>query len=348
MTTDILFSVVNHVGFITLNRPQAFNALNLPMIQALYQQLLAWQGDKNIHAVVIQASECKAFCAGGDVRWLYKIGHSHLTSALSFFEQEYQLNQLIHDYPKPYIAMMDGITMGGGVGISLHGSHAIATERFVFSMPETAIGFFPDVGASYLLTRCPDETGIYLGLTGHRLNAEEAHELGLVKQVVQSIDIPLILEALTGADLSQNATEKVTSCLEPWTKPELNSPIHEHRSLIKQCFQHASMPQIMQALQDTSEEWGRKTYHLLTKHSPLSLCIALKQLRMVHQLSLKECLKIDAMLVRHFMQGHDFYEGVRAVLVDKDHTPHWQPKRLDAISSQMVEAYFNDSLIPSY
>ncbi len=340
--TDVLFSVANQVGLITLNRPHAFNALNLSMIQAIYQQLLAWQRDDDVHLVVIQSVECKAFCAGGDVRWLYETGRTDLTLALSFFEQEYRLNQLIHDYPKPYIALMDGMTMGGGVGISLHGSHAIATEKFVFSMPETAIGFFPDIGASYLLKHCPDETGIYLGLTGQRLNAEESLELGLVKQVIHSSDIPLILEALIKADLGENTFEKVTNALAGWVKPVLNSSIQMHRPLIKQCFQHRSISDIMAALKNTGEDWGDETYHSLTKRSPLSLCVTLRQLRMVNESSLKECLSIDGMLVKHFMQGHDFYEGVRALLIDKDQKPDWQPKCLDDISYQLVDAYFTE------
>ena len=169
MTDDIVFERKQQIGLITLKRPQALNALTLPMIKALQQQLLQWEGDKSIHAVVIQADVGKAFCAGGDVRWLYESGLAKNPEQMQFFWHEYRLNHTIHQFKKPYIALMNGITMGGGVGISLHGSHPVATENFVFAMPETGIGFFPDIGASYLLARCPGQTGIYLGLTGNNL-----------------------------------------------------------------------------------------------------------------------------------------------------------------------------------
>lgn len=340
VTADVLFSVEKHVGVVTLNRPKALNALNFSMIQALYQQLLQWQHDDDIHAVVIQAAEGKAFCAGGDIKWLYETGKSNLALALSFFEQEYRLNQLIHDYPKPYIAIMNGMTMGGGVGVSLHGSHPVATQQFVFAMPETTIGFFPDIGASYLLAHCPDETGIYLGLTGERLNAEEAFELGLVKHVVQATDVSLLLQALVAADLSRNSAQKVTACLEAFTKPKLNSSIHAHRSMINQCFQYNSMQSILQALQEMDDAWSTNHLNLLKQRSPLSLCVTLKQLKAAKALSLEACLAMDMTLVKHFMQGHDFYEGVRALLIDKDQTPRWQPAHWDATIDQMVADYF--------
>ncbi len=340
VTADVLFSVEKQVAFITLNRPKALNALNFSMIQALYQQLLEWQQDDDIHAVVIQAAEGKAFCAGGDIKWLYETGKNDVALALSFFEQEYRLNQLIHNYPKPYVAIMDGMTMGGGVGVSLHGSHPIATSQFVFAMPETAIGFFPDIGASYLLARCPDDTGIYLGLTGQRLNAEEAFELGLVKQVVQTSDVPLLLQALVAADLSQNSAQKVTACLEAFTRPSIPSPIHPYRSMINQCFQYTSMSQIVHALQQVDDDWSNKTQNELKKRSPLSLCVTLEQLQRAKALPLDACLAMDMTLVKHFMRGHDFYEGVRALLIDKDQAPKWQPAELNSMMDHMTNGYF--------
>lgn len=169
MTEEVLFSQEGQLGFITLNRPKALNALTLTMIMALQKQLSIWKEDYSIKAVVVQAVPGNAFCAGGDIRWLYNAGRSKDSEQMQFFWHEYRLNHFIHHFGKPYISLLDGITMGGGVGISLHGSHPVASERFVFAMPETGIGFFPDIGASYLLNRCPGFLGVYLGLTGNKL-----------------------------------------------------------------------------------------------------------------------------------------------------------------------------------
>lgn len=340
MTADVLFSVENQVGLITLNRPQAFNAVNVSMVQAMYQQLLAWQHDEAIHAVVIQAAGDKAFCAGGDVRWIYEHGKKEPDLALSFFELEYRLNQLIADYPKPYIALINGITMGGGVGLSLHGSHPVATERFIFAMPETAIGFFPDIGASYLLARCPDNFGVYLGLTGHRVNAQDAFELGLIKHIITSSDLSHLLQALISADLKSSSKQSVTDCIQKFTKPTLPSSLQQHAQTIRACFQFNSIDEIIQALQAKQDAWCLQTLAVLKQRSPLSLSITLKQLRAAKGLSLDACLATDKILVRHFIQGDDFYEGVRAVLIDKDQTPHWQPADLNAVSDQLVNSYF--------
>ena len=340
--TDVLFDQKQHLGIITLSRPNALNALTLPMIKAIQRQLDAWKSDQSIHAVLIKSDCEKAFCAGGDVRWLYEKGQHHDAELMQFFWHEYRLNYSIQHYPKPYIALMDGMTMGGGVGVSLHGSHPIASERFKFAMPETTIGFFPDIGASHLLSRCPGEIGAYLGLTGNRLNAEDARFCGLVKAIVPSEHFADLILALTNADLSDNAYEKVDACIASMSKttPVTDAPIQAHLDTINTCFAPRSMNEIMSHLEHINIEWASALFVDLLAKSPLSLTVTLEQLRRAKSLSMADCLKMDYCLVGHFMKDNDFYEGVRALLIDKDKSPKWQPANLAQVSQAMAANYF--------
>ncbi|KTC94514.1 enoyl-CoA hydratase/isomerase family protein [Legionella erythra] len=340
MTADILFSRQRHLGIVTLNRPDALNALTLPMIKAMQHQLLQWQKDNAIHAIVIQAEPGKAFCAGGDVRWLYEAGRKKDPEQMQFFWHEYRLNHFIHQLNKPYIALMDGITMGGGVGVSLHGSHPVASERFVFAMPETGIGFFPDIGASYLLARCPGQAGIYLGLTGNRLNVEEALTMQLVKQHVPSQQFPDLLNALIGADLSNDAYRAVDDCLSRFAARRSNAEIENHLAEIDHCFRYPHVESILDSLLEIDSEWTKNIASKLHEKSPLSLKITLEQIHKAKTLSMAECMKMDYCLVSHFMKDEDFYEGVRALLVDKDKAPKWRPDCLERVTSAKVADYF--------
>lgn len=337
---NIGFSREGHIGLITLQRVQALNALTLPMIIALQRQLSDWQQDTSIHAVVIQAAPGKAFCAGGDVRWIYDAGLAGQPEQLQFFWHEYRLNYFIHQFGKPYIALMDGITMGGGVGISLHGSHPVASERFVFAMPETSIGFFPDVGASYLLSRCRGDFGVYLGLTGSRLGAMDARALGLVNQVIASDQFQNTLNALIEADLSTDAHSRVDACLARFAMSSASSQIISMEKAIHQAFNQVDVESIMTALSVMDDPWGRDILGTLQQKAPLSLKVTLTQLQKAKSLQMAECIQMDYCLVGHFIRDHDFYEGVRALLVDKDKTPHWQPNTLLAVTPRMVADYF--------
>lgn len=340
MDADIVFTCERHIGLITLNRPQALNALTLSMIMALQQKLLAWKNDNNIHAVVIQAAPGKAFCAGGDVRWLYDRGREKGPQPMQFFWHEYRLNHYIHHFNKPYIAMMDGINMGGGVGVSLHGSHPVASEHFTFAMPETSIGFFPDIGASYLLSHCPGQFGAYLGLTGNRLGAGDAYQLGLVKQVISSSQFPELLSYLIDMELSKDAHVQVSACLQRFALKEYAAPIMEHQAAINTCFGYQDVESIMQELAILDDDWHRETMHNLLKKAPLSLKVTLAQIQKAKGMSLADCLKMDYCLASHFMQDQDFYEGVRALLVDKDKNPRWQPSFLSNVNDATVADYF--------
>jgi len=337
---DILFTTMQHIGVITLNRPKALHALTFAMIKALTTQLQRWQDDHDVHAIVIRAAGSKAFCAGGDVRAIYDLGRHDVAKALDFFHHEYQLNQQIFNYPKPYIALMDGITMGGGVGISLHGSYPVASENFVFAMPETSIGFFPDVGASYLLSRCVDNVGIYLGLTGNRIAVADALELGLIKYIIPQERHDALLFKLSAADLSTDAHTRVGALLQEMSEPCALTQQIGYLAYTRQCFDYQDLAAIFAALAQGNTIWHSEVSQQLLQKSPLSLHVTLKQLHSAQNMNLSECLSMDYKLAKHFMLGHDFYEGVRALLIDKDKTPHWDPAVWTDVTTAMVHNYF--------
>lgn len=343
MTEELLFSQEGQLGFITLNRPKALNALTLSMIMALQKQLSIWKEDNSIKAVVVQAVPGNAFCAGGDIRWLYNSGRSKESEQMQFFWHEYRLNHFIHHFGKPYISLLDGITMGGGVGISMHGSHPVASERFVFAMPETGIGFFPDIGASYLLNRCPGFLGVYLGLTGNKLGPHDAKKAGLVKQVVFTEQMKSMIDALKNEDLSEDAFSRVDHCISSFTSDGLSTEASQIKPLIDVCFSKPTVELIRESLQSTEGVWALGVDNALLQKSPLSLKITLAQLQKAKGLSLAECLKMDFDLAGHFMQGSDFYEGVRSLLINKDKNPQWKPSSLDLVTDTMVVNYFERS-----
>lgn len=298
MLVDLIFEQKEHLGIITLNRPNAFNALTLPMIKELQLQLLNWASDDTIAIVVIQSNHNKVFCAGGDVRWLYSANY---IDQIQFFWHEYRLNHYIHNYPKPYIALLNGITMGGGVGISLHGKYPIISENFIFAMPETSIGFFPDVGSSYLLTRCNNDIGTALGLTGQRINAAESIQCGLIKYIIKYADFNNFIQQLRFININTNINNQIEECIKQF--------------IVKiESFDYDSL--FIHKIADSSIAVSNK--------SPFSVKITTEQLQRAKHLNFTECLMMDYILAKHFMRGMDFYEGVRALLIDKDQKPKWQ------------------------
>lgn len=343
MTEEVLFTQEGHLGCITLNRAGALNALTLPMIVALQKQLELWKEDNTIHAVILRAAPGNAFCAGGDVRWLYGSGRGKDSEQMQFFWHEYRLNHFIHQFGKPYISLMDGLTMGGGVGISMHGSHPVASERFIFAMPETSIGFFPDIGASYLLTHCPGFLGMYLGLTGNRLGPQDAMKAGLVKQIISSEQMQQMVNQLTTMDLSEDAYARVDQCLKAYARPHSNEELSQIKPLIDVCFSQLSIEMIRTSLRSSDGAWAEGVDNTLGQKSPLSLKVTMSQLQRAKELSLAECLKMDFDLVGHFMSDNDFYEGVRALLIEKDKNPQWNPSSLNLVPESMVVNYFERS-----
>ncbi len=341
MGEEILFSVKNHIGFVLLNRPQALHALSFSMFKALSSQLKAWQADDTVHAVVIQAAPAKLFCAGGDVRWVYDVGQKDPSEALQLFHCEYQLDYLTADFKKPYIALMDGVNIGGGIGITLHGSHRVASERFAFCMPEVSIGFFPDIGASHLLSTCPSGFGLYLGLTGHRVNAADSKAFGLIDYTIPSHVFDRVIEDLLEANLSLDAHKAVSRCLAAYDTSMPSGTAASQADSVSLFFEDkSSLMEVLNDLKADKSAFASSAYAHLLQQSPLSLHITFEQLKRAKGMGLADCLAMDYALTYHFLHGHDFYEGVRARLVDKDKTPKWEPRTLDAVLSADVSRYF--------
>jgi len=341
---DVLFSVEDNMGLITLNRPKALNALTMMMFGAIYEQLQAWQHDADVHAVVIQAAPGRVFCAGGDVRWVFDVGRDDPLVPMRLFKHEYRLNHLISTFGKPYIALMDGLTIGGGVGITLHGSHAVASEQFAFMMPEASIGFFPDIGASYLLTACPGGFGLYLGLTGRRLKSADAYAMGLVQYTVPADKFPMVLAQLRERDLSEHAAQHVAACLESYQCRMSEGSAPAEAGAVCDAFENkANLAEVFEALDQQKTTWADETKALLLEQSPLSLHVTFEQLKRAKNLSLAECLSMDYGLTYYFLKDHDFYEGVRARLVDKDKSPQWSPSAWKDVRVEHVAQYFEPS-----
>lgn len=347
---DVLCETRGAVGFITLNRPQALNALTLPMIRALTACLLAWREDAQVKAVAIRGSNKAgpfgAFCAGGDIRFFHQALLSGDPAPEDFFTEEYTLNYLIHSYPKPYIAFMDGVVMGGGMGISQGASHRLVTQRSKFAMPETAIGLFPDVGGGYFLSRCPGFAGEWLALTGTSVGAAEAIQLGLADHCLDAGRLPQAWDALVDIDLleaDQTAGWLAEfSCLDAATTP-LDS------SLIDAFFSLDSVGAIVQALEADASDWARRTAAQLRQRSPLMLHVALEHIRRARQLTVAQDLCLERDIMRHcFFPRHlgrggsqtEAAEGIRALVVDKDNAPCWQPARIEDVTPEMVLPFF--------
>lgn len=346
--TDVLFEELTgkggDVGLITLNRPQSLNALNHGMIVALYHQLTAWQSAKHIKAVMICAAPGRAFCAGGDLRLTYERCLINDPAKYIFFEDEYRLNRLIFHYPKPYIAYLNGINMGGGVGISIHGSHRIGTEQLLFAMPETGIGFYPDVGGTYFLPRLRGFLGRYLGLTGMRLKIDDCLALGLVHQKIHQACFPELLTAICNAPFRSNSTHEVTAIIDQFKLPGADKNILNHQAALDQCFAHSEIEDIMAALASVNDKVCQEALVLLQKKSPTSLKVTLKALIKGKVLNFDACMTQEFAITSHFLQNHDFMEGIRAIIIDKDQKPLWEPSKLSDVNEAMINAFFHQTL----
>ena len=328
------------IGLITLNRPQVLNSLNHAMIRAMTAQLKIWAKASTIKAVVIKAAEGRAFCAGGDLRSTYERYQKKDISLSQFFYEEYHLNRCIFHFPKPYIALLDGITMGGGVGISIHGSHRIATERLVFAMPETGIGFFPDVGGTYFLPRLPCKLGFYLGLVSAKLSSDDCIRMGIVTHKVAHDAIPQLIQALTKHPFHDHAHAAVTAILEPFQTKVESSQFIEQQAEIEACFFKPTMEDIFLSVQKAQHSLCQAAALSIPKKSPTSLKVTLRALQGGEQLDFDQCMKQEFRLACRFLQGHDFVEGIRAVIIDKDQVPQWDPPTLSLVKEKNVEAYF--------
>jgi enoyl-CoA hydratase len=339
-TEDILFERRGPLALITLNRPKALNALTLDMMTALDPRLDEWEADTAVQAVVIRGTGERAFCAGGDIRALYdsRASGNRAYRAL-FYREEYAQNRRIFRFKRPYVALMNGITMGGGVGVSVHGSHRIVTENTLFAMPETGIGLFPDVGASYFLPRLPGELGMYLGLTGARLKAADLRYTGIGTHYVTAARLPALVDALAAADLRQGRAS-VDRVLAGFAEDPGDAPLAGHRAEIDRCFAEESVEAILAALKAEGTPWAADTLKTLAGKSPTSLKLTFRQLREGKGLDFEDAMIVEYRLCQYCMDGHDFFEGVRAVIIDKDNAPKWQPAALDGVTEAEVARAF--------
>lgn len=346
---EILLGREGGLATLTINRPQALNALTLANYRRFAPALAAWAKDPSVHAVVVRGAGGRVFCAGGDVRAVYEAGRGiggdpNLTSV--FFREEYELIRHIHRFPKPYIAIVDGITMGGGAGISVNGAYRIATERTLFAMPETAIGLFPDVGATRFLNRCPAHVGRYLGLTGARLRSADTLYCGFATHVVAPDRTDALVAALGRTNWEAGSERgQVEAILGGFATDPGAAPLAALRPAIDRCFDGGSVEAILDALAAAAAGgaqagWAAETRAALLTKSPTSLKITLRQLAVGRDYDLDQALALEYRLTQHMMAAHDFYEGVRAMLIDKDQQPHWRPGTLAEVSAGMVDAYF--------
>jgi enoyl-CoA hydratase len=337
---EILFERRGAAGLVTLNRPKALNAVTLDMVRLLARQLDAWADDPAVDRVVVMAAGDRAFSAGGDIRALYDLGRAgRYADMMPFWREEYALNAQIKRYPKPYIALIDGIVMGGGVGLSVHGSHRVAGDRYMFAMPEVGIGFFPDVGATWFLPRQPGELGAYYALTGNRLNAADGVYATTATHRVASSRIPELRDALCG-------TVSVDALLAAFSDRPGTGSVTSHRAAIDRLFAGDRVETILAAIESEARSGGADADFAATSaatirtKSPTSLKIALAQVRAGRSLAFDACMQMEFRIVSRIIHGEDFYEGVRAVIVDKDNAPRWRPATLDEVTTADVERYF--------
>jgi enoyl-CoA hydratase len=338
--TEIVFERRGTAGLVTLNRPDALNAVTHAMVRALAEQLAAWEADPAVARVVVTAAGGRAFSAGGDLRALYELGRAgRFDEALAFWRDEYRLNALIKRYRKPYVAIIDGVVMGGGVGVAIHGSHRIAGDGFRFAMPEVGIGFFPDVGATWFLPRLAGEAGTYCALSGERLDAADATALRIATHRVPSTRLPDVLDGLC-------SSVPVDALLAAFAESAPGGSLLANRDAIDGPFAADRVEDILAALDaaaasgESNAGFARAAAATIRTKSPTSLKIALAQLRRGRNFDFEACLQTEFRIVSRVVTGHDFYEGIRAVIVDKDQNPRWQPPALGAVSDADVERYF--------
>ncbi|XP_077304804.1 3-hydroxyisobutyryl-CoA hydrolase, mitochondrial isoform X2 [Lithobates pipiens] len=340
---EVLLAKSGCAAVITMNRPKALNALNLNMTRQIYQQLKLWEEDPETFLVIIKGSGGKAFCAGGDILAITNAGKSGDRLAQDFFREEYILNNAIGTYRKPYIALIDGITMGGGVGLSVHGHFRVASEKTLFAMPETAIGLFPDVGGGYFLPRLPGKLGLYIALTGFRLKGRDVQKAGIATHFVASEKIPSLEKDLTS--LKEPTKKDVAEVLDTYQTKSTSDEekpfiLAEHLDKINSLFTANSVEEIFENLKKDGSSFAQRQLQTLSKMSPTSLKMTFRQLKNGSSLTLQEVLTMEYKLSQACMRGHDFYEGVRAVLIDKDQNPKWKPERLEDVTNEYLDSCF--------
>ncbi len=343
MTSEIQSRVIGNLGHITLNRPKALNALTFDMCEEITRLLVAWEHDPKIGAVLIDGAGERAFCAGGDVILLHDSGKAGDDRAENFWRMEYALNELIHRYSKPYITLIDGFVMGGGVGLSVHGRLRIAGDATMFAMPETGIGYFPDVGGTYFLPRLGMDIGQWLGLTGARLDAGQSCAVGVANAFVPSAQHPDLIEALGRATLDGSDSAVANVIMGFVTAPPASAAIPD----AVKAFSEKTVPAILRALDTDGSEWAAKQAKTIRRKSPLAMSVTFEAIRRGAKMNFKEVMTQELDLSLGFLKTQDFYEGIRAQLIDKDRNPKWSHEDVGAVTEAQVQRVFRKTAKPS-
>lgn len=352
MSHEILLERIGQVGCITLNRPKALNALSLGMVRAITTAMLHWRSDPDVLAVALRGmgreGPFSCFCAGGDIRFFHAAALAGDPSLEDFFTEEYALNHLIHSYGKPVVAFLDGIVMGGGMGLAQGASLRLVTERTRMAMPETAIGLFPDVGGGYFLSRCPGCVGEYLGMSGVSFGARDALAWGLADAEVPAVQMPVLWQAMAHVSASNSASwlRQWQELLPAWAASEVG---HQALPELDACFDAADATAVVHRLGASSHAWARECAQLMRQRSPLMVHVTLEQVRRSRCMGVADALRMERDLVRHcFHTMHlgrrgassETVEGIRALAIDKDHQPRWQPARLEDVTPEIVAPFF--------
>ena len=342
MSADVSIKVTGGIGRVTLTRPSALHALNTPMCAQILAALTAWKTDPAIHLVWIDHQEgTRGFCSGGDIRMLAESGAGDASEARDFFRTEYRMNAALKAFPKPVLAILDGVTMGGGVGLSVHGSHRIATERTLFAMPETGIGLFPDVGGGWFLPRLEGQLGTWLALTGARLKGADVAAAGVATHYLPSELVPALAKQLEAADFSVDAPAMLDEILRRLTHDVPAPTYGAHRETIHRCFAGETAEGIVAALEADPGDWAKGEAAAIRAKSPETVKVALSQLREGARCeTFEDNMRMEFRIGWRKVQSHDFQEGVRAVIIDKDNAPAWSPARLEDVSEADVAKYF--------
>ncbi len=330
---EILIERQGPLVLVTLNRPAALNALSHNMIKHLLPGLDAWEKDPAVMAILFRGAGGKAFCAGGDIKSTWA-NRADVAANDHYFYDEYNLNRRLFHYTKPLIALMDGITMGGGYGVAGYCDYKIATENTRWAMPETGIGFFPDIGSTYELSRMPGALGIFLALTGITTNAEDAYYAGAATHYMQAVQVSSLVDDLVaGGDVA-------TTVARYHHAPATVGPIQQNLAIIERCFGQADVSAILAALGQDHSDWAQSILTLLHTRSPLSLCVTFERMKRAGVQDFDQLIELDYVIARHFMRGDEFFEGVRAMLIDKDKAPKWQPGSVAEVSKTAVSRHF--------
>lgn len=344
MAPAVKFETINDFGVVTLNRPEALNALTLDMVTAFRAKMLEWERAPAVKAVMIKGAGERAFCAGADIRFLHEKALQDAEAACAFFREEHRLNALLHHFTKPYVALIDGIVMGGGVGVSVSADFRVVGDRTLFAMPETGIGMIPDVGGGHFLPRLHDGLGLYYGLTGARAKAADCMAAGLATHYVQSEQAQTLERELMNLALGSRPHAAIEALLDDFAGDPGDAHVNQIRPALKRLFDgHQSFDAFYAALHADGHDVAGDMLRVLARMSPTALKLTFEQLRRGHGLDFDDVLRMEYRIVRRVMEGHDFHEGVRALIIDKDKAPRWSPSSVEGVNDADIATYF-DSL----